>query len=344
MRSIAAVLLLGLLAGCATRERTPEPVAAAGSSASIPAVPPARGEVLGRSGRFVVYVPQHGDTLAAIAARFLGDAGRDWTIADFNGIRQPVQGQPLVVPLQPINPPGVQGDRVQAVPILCYHRFGDAAGRMSVSPANFALQLDWLARNGYHVLRLPQLAGFLQGREPLPRRSVVITMDDGYESVLLQALPLLRRHGYPATLFVYTDFVGARDALSWNQLRELAASGLVDVQAHSKTHRNLVQRLPGEDEARYRQALDEEVREPRELLERRLGVTVRAYAYPFGDADTTVLQALQRERYQLAVTVHAGGNPFYAEPLKLRRTMVYGDDDLEAFKAKLQTERGMKQR
>jgi peptidoglycan/xylan/chitin deacetylase (PgdA/CDA1 family) len=339
MKAIVLVLL-GLVAGCANRAPTGPDDAAPAKPASAAS----RGEVLGRSERFVVYRPQRGDTLAAIAARFLGDASRDWTIADFNGLGQPVPGQPLVVPLVPLNPAGVQADRVQAVPILCYHRFGGAPGRMSVSPARFAQQLDWLARNGWHVLRLAQLAGFLQGREPLPRRSVVITMDDGYESVLQQALPLLRKHGYPATLFVYTDFIGARDALSWAQLRELAASGLVDVQAHSKSHRNLVQRLPDEDDTRYRQALDEEVREPRELLERRLGVTVRAYAYPFGDADATVLQAMQRERYQFGVTVRAGGNPFYAEPLKLRRTMIFGDDDLDAFKAKLQTERGMNHR
>ena len=131
---------------------------------------------------------------------------------------------------------------------------------MSVSPANFAAQLDWLARNDYRVIRLSQLTAFLQGREPLPKRAVVITMDDGYESVHRHALPLLRQYGFPATLFVYTDFIGAGDALSWNQLSELKASGWVDIQAHSKTHRNLIERLPGETDERYRQSVDAELR------------------------------------------------------------------------------------
>jgi peptidoglycan/xylan/chitin deacetylase (PgdA/CDA1 family) len=100
---------------------------------------------------------------------------------------------------------------------------------MSVSSENFAAQLDWLARNDYRVIPLSQLLGFLQGKEALPKRSVVITMDDGYDSVHRHALPLLRKHGFPATLFVYTDFIGAGDGLSWNQLAELQASGLVDI-------------------------------------------------------------------------------------------------------------------
>ncbi|HEY1392223.1 MAG TPA: polysaccharide deacetylase family protein, partial [Methylibium sp.] len=180
-----------------------------------------------------------------------------------------------------------------------------------------------------------------EGRQPLPRRSVVITIDDGYESVYRYAFPLLRKYGFPATLFVYTDFIGAREGLSWAQLQELAASGLIDIEAHSKTHRNLIERAAGEDDERYRQDIEMEAKAPRELLERRLGVKIRNYAYPYGDANETVLAALARQQYQLAVTVNPGGNAFFAQPLMLRRTMIFGDQDLEAFKAKLQISRGI---
>ena len=60
---------------------------------------------------------------------------------------------------------------------------------MMVLRRSFAAQLDWLARNDYRVLRLSQLARFLAGKKPLPQRSVVITIDDGYESVYRHALP-----------------------------------------------------------------------------------------------------------------------------------------------------------
>lgn len=329
----AAVLLAAFLAGCASAPPL-------GSKASAIEAQGGRGEVLGRSERFVIYQPERDDTLGSIAAEFLGSADRDWVIGDFNRLSRPVAGQPLVVPLKTLNPLGVQDDRYQTVPILCYHRFGGASSKMSVSSGNFAAQLDWLARNDYRVIRLSQLIGFLQGREALPKRAVVITMDDGYESVHRQALPLLRKYDFPATLFVYTDFIGAGDALSWNQLAELKASGLVDIQAHSKTHRNLIERMAGESDDRYRQNIDLELRAPRELLERRLAShQVRHFAFPYGDANESVLDALARQQYQLAVTVYPGGNAFFAMPYMLRRTMIFGDIDLDAFKAKLQISR-----
>jgi peptidoglycan/xylan/chitin deacetylase (PgdA/CDA1 family) len=327
-----ALLLASLLAACASPPPPP--------TVLTPAQPATSGEILGRNDRFVIYQPRPNETLRSIAAQFLGAADRDWVIGDFNGLSSPLPGKPLVVPLQP-NPLGVQDDRYQTVPILCYHRFGGAANKMAVSPANFAAQLEWLARNDYRVIRLSQLTGFLQGREALPKRSVVITIDDGYESVHRVALPLLRKYGFPATLFVYSDFIGAGDALSWNQLAELKASGLVDIQAHSKSHRNMIERLAGETDERYRQSLDAEARVPREVLERRLPVQVRQFAYPYGDANEAVLETLTRLQYQLAVTVHPGGNPFFAAPLMLRRTMIFGDHDIDDFKAKLQISRGI---
>ena len=334
----AFALALALLAGCRAPPLQRAPEAPAAPSAALPA--PAGGEVLARGDWFLVYRPAPADTLRSIAAHFLGTPEHDWRIADFNGVEQAESGRPLVVPLKSPNPLGVQADAVQTVPILAYHRFGAGGGRMVVAPAQFALQLEWLARNGYRVIPLRDLAGYLAGRQALPKRSVVITIDDGYESTHRHALPLLRKYGFPATVFVYTDFVGGGgDALSWTQLQELAASGLVDIQAHSKSHRNLLDRGPAESDQQYRQLLELEVRAPREVLERRLPVQVRHYAFPYGDANETVLELLTRQRYELAVTVNPGGNPFFAQPLMLRRTMIFGDHSLEAFQARLQTSR-----
>jgi peptidoglycan/xylan/chitin deacetylase (PgdA/CDA1 family) len=345
---LVVCLTAGLLTACAAPAPAPVMPPPAVRAPPAPATPPAGGRVLGRSDRFVIYQPAAGDTLRSISGRFLGSESREWIVADFNAIAQAEVDRPLVIPLKPINPLGVYADQYQTVPILCYHRFGTgngngngSGGKMTVSTANFAAQLDWLARNDYHVIKLAQVVEFLEGRQALPKRSVVITIDDGYESVLRLALPLLRKHGFAATLFVYTDFIGAPDALSWSQLQELLASGLVDVQAHSKTHRNLIERQAGDSDERYAQMLDTEVRAPREALERRLPAQVRHYAFPYGDANQALMDVLARQRYHLALTVNPGGNAFFAQPLMLRRTMVYGDHDLEAFKLKLQTARGI---
>ena len=334
------------LAACAVAAGCSTPLVPPGPQG--PLSPPARagamqtaGEILGRSDRFIVYRAGPDDTLRSIAARFLGSESRYWTIGDFNNVNRAEPGQTLVVPLVTLNSVGVHADQYQTVPILCYHRFGNGGGKMVVPTANFAAQLEWLARNDYHVVRLSQLLAYLEGRQALPKRSVVITIDDGYESVHRYALPLLRKHGFPATLFVYTDFIGAGDALSWAQLQDLAASGLVDIQAHSKTHRNLIERAPLETDQQYRHGIETEAKAPRDILERRLPVQVRHYAFPFGDANDAVLDTLSRQRYELAVTVNPGGNGFFAQPLMLRRTMIFGDHDLDAFTSRLQTSRAI---
>lgn len=353
-RRAAAVLAALLLSACAGTppqpptgaEARPAATAAAADdpapAALAGAVPGAAGRVLGRSAQLAVYVPATGDRLPDIARRLLGDANLDWRIAEANGRWDAEAGSPLLVPLQPPHATGVAPDSYQTVPILCYHRFGGGQSKMIVAPERFEEQLAWLQRNRYRVLRLSELQGFLDARQPLPERSVVITIDDGYETVHRHAFPALKKYGFTATLFVYADFVGARDGLSWAQLQEMASSGVIDIQAHSKTHRNLVQRREGESEAAYRLSLLEEARNPRAVLERRLadaGVKVSHFAYPFGDANEAVLQILQNEGYRLGVTVNPGGNPFFAHPLMLRRTMIFGDHDLEDFKARLQTRR-----
>ncbi|PZP98670.1 MAG: hypothetical protein DI587_13740 [Variovorax paradoxus] len=332
----AVVLVPALLAACGTSQ--PAPPATAPAPVATPRA--SQDGVLARGERLLVYLPRSGDTLRSIAAQWLGSAEQDWQIAAANGgIAQPQPGVPLVVPLQAPNPGGITGDSYQTVPVLCYHRFGSGGGRMSVTPTRFAEQMQWLVDNGYRVVRLAQLGDYLAGRAALPPRAVVVTVDDGYASFHQHAWPVLRRLGLPATLFVYTDFIGAGLAVGWPQLQELAASGLVDVQVHSKTHRNLIERQAGESDERYRQSLDQEIRVPRELLQQRLPTPVQHYAYPFGDANEQVLELLARQHYRLAVTVTPGGNPFFAQPLMLRRTMIFGDHDMEAFRARLQTSR-----
>ncbi len=344
-----------LLAACAARVPAPPPLAdddatrgltsetnVSTTVAADTAWPQAAGAVLARNERLLVYRAAAGDTWRGIAARFLASADDAWQLLDANpdAAAEPGAGLPLLVPLRPLRPLGVQGDRVQTVPILCYHRLGTPAAKMTVTPAAFEAQMAWLVDNGYRVLRLAELSAFLAGEQALPPRSVVITFDDGYESVHRHALPVLRKYKLPATVFVYTDFLGAGDALSWRQLQDMQASGLIDVQSHSKSHRNLIERAADETDERYRSNIDLELKQPRDLLERRLPpLRVRHLAYPFGDANETVLDSARRNGVELAATVTPGGNAFYAAPLLLRRTMIFGDTGLDSFRAKLQISR-----
>src|SRR5688572_10535703 len=330
MRRAAGAALLALLAACTTLAPPPEP----GAQPAVEAK--ARGEVVARNDRFVLYAPDAEDSFASIAQRFLGHASRQWEIADFNDIARPSPGKIIAIPLRPTNPQGVRAHGYQTVPILCYHRIGGGISRMIVSQKSFEAQLDYLARNGYRVVRLRDIADFVAGKKQLPRKAVVITFDDGHVSAYQQAFPLLKKYGFPATFFLYTDFVTARDALSWAQIREMADSGLADFQSHSKTHANLVVRLPDETDQQYRKRLDTEIRVPRELIERNVATKVTQYAYPYGDANEVVLERMTQSGYRLGLTVNPGGNAFFAHPLMLRRTMILGEQPLEAFRSALE--------
>ena len=113
-----------------------------------------------------------------------------------------------------VNALGISARGYQTVPILCYHRVGARANPMIMPRETFAAQMEYLARNNSNVIRLADLPDFLSGKRPLPPRAVVITFDDGHVSSYQHAYPILRQHGFPATFFVYTDFLGSGEGLA----------------------------------------------------------------------------------------------------------------------------------
>ena len=328
---LVGAALLALLASCATPPPPPPE--------QPPPVPPAvdPGPVVGRDNDYVIVSARSGETMASLAERYLGDAGKAWWIAQLNNASTVREGQIVVIPLRQRNAIGVFANGYQTVPILCYHRFGTKTSKLNVTPAAFEQQMEWLARNGYTVVTLARLARFLDGKEALPAKSVAITIDDGYRSSYEIAYPILRKYGFPATVFLYTDFVGASDAMTWAQMKDMTSSGLVTIQPHSKSHANLTQRLPNETDARYRDRIRREVDAPVTVIKERLAEPIFAFAYPYGDVNEYVVDLLVKDSVGQGVTVTPGGNPFYAYPFMLRRTMIFGNEDLEAFKSKLVT-------
>jgi peptidoglycan/xylan/chitin deacetylase (PgdA/CDA1 family) len=327
-------LVLGLLAvalivqGCAAPPpRAPEPEPAPAREAGV----------LGRDQDFAIVVAQSGDDFATLAERYLGDAKKGWWIAEFNGVDRVQAGQDLVVPLRPRNAIGVYPNGFQTIPILCYHRFGPNKSSMTLTAASFEAQMEYLARNGYRVISLAQFARFLEGSEPMPKKTVVITIDDGYRATYQIAYPILKKHGFPATVYLYSDFVGASDAMTWPQMQEMVRSGLIEIQPHSKTHSNLTVKLAGESDAKYAERMRREIEGPVNAIQERLSLPSFSYAYPYGDVNELVADLLARQGVRLGVTVTAGGNGFFAYPYMLRRTMIFGTDDLDAFKSKLAT-------
>jgi peptidoglycan/xylan/chitin deacetylase (PgdA/CDA1 family) len=290
--------------------------------------------VLARTDDFIIVRARTGDSYASLAERFLRDASLADFIAETNGAEPPAPGRLVVVPLRAFNESGVFADGYQTVPILCYHQFtnGRSTDRMIMPRALFIAQMEYLKNNNYNVITLADLEGFLKASRPIPPRSVVITVDDGFRSAYDIAYPILKSYGFRATFFVYTDFLGGGRSLTWAAINEMRASGMIDIQSHSKSHASFAL-ADGETEqsAAYAARLRTELDPPRETLERQLGSPVNKLAYPYGDTSRLAVRFLNERNYSLALTVERGPNASFSHPLLLKRDMIFGNATMADF-------------
>jgi len=330
----ARTLILGgtalLLSACATVAPSTDgsPTAAAPAVAATKAAPrPAAYQ----SDDFVVIFAQSGDTPETLAARYLGGADRAWMIEDYTGLRAFAPGQEVVIPRKPWNLSGVTPGGYQIVPILTYHNLAEQAkGRLVLAASSFREQMRYLKSNGYRVVSLADFIEFTHLNRQLPQRTVVLTFDDGYHSFKDYAYPVLKELGFTATLFVYTDWVGAgRGALSWSDLRELSAEGF-DIQAHTKTHADL-RRATGETEAQYARRMQSELEQPQELFSKNLGRRSQILAYPYGRWEEGLLPKVKEHGYIAAFSVRRQGNASFVRPLTGHRSQIYSEMTLDDF-------------
>jgi len=200
---------------------------------------------------------------------------------------------------------------------------------LEVTPEFLERVLRFLRRQQLDIVSLDEVYRRLVEAD-FSRRFVCITIDDGYRDTLQYAYPILTKHGFTATLFVYTDYVGAgRNSLSWPELRELAAEGF-DIQAHSKTHGDL-RRTIGETDAQFARRMQAELEVPRGLFQRNLGAPPTTLAYPYGAADEDVVRAVRETGYAAAFTVRREGNPSFVTPLRAHRSQIYSEMSLQDF-------------
>jgi peptidoglycan/xylan/chitin deacetylase (PgdA/CDA1 family) len=196
--------------------------------------------------------------------------------------------------------------------VLCYHAVSDGwEHALAVTPRAFERQLRSLLRRGYRPLAA---AGLLDG----PRRGLHVTFDDAYRSVL-DALPTLHRLGLPATVFVSTAFADAGGrpldvpelaaeaaaqpdelaTMSWDELRAVAGDG-AEIGSHTVSHAHLPRLSDAE--------LDRELGDARARVEDEVGRPCRLFAYPYGEHDERVQDAVRRAGYEAAFALAAGAD------------------------------------
>ena len=209
-----------------------------------------------------------------------------------------------------------------ALPVLLYHRIGPLNGslpaitrHLTVSPADFAAQMEWLTRHGYHAVTEEQTFDALEYGARLPAKPVMITFDDGYRDVLWHAAPVLHRLHMPATEFVITSRISGPDSsfLTWPELIRLERLG-IEIGSHTVTHADL-SALPAADAFR-------ELRDSRRVLEEHLHRIVRSLAYPYGKTSAAVVALARKAGYVLAMTTEPGTRQSARKPLLLRRVEI----------------------
>lgn len=166
------------------------------------------------------------------------------------------------------------------IPAFVYHRFGDHRyTSTNISLKDFESHLKIIRTEGFTTLTLSDALDALeQGREG---RFAVLTVDDAYRSFLTGAIPLLRRYGMTATLFVSTETVGGGDFLTWDELREIAASG-IEIGHHGHTHDAALPK-EGESVAQMLERVRGDIATASEAFRKFLREVPPLFAYPYGE-------------------------------------------------------------
>ncbi len=227
------------------------------------------------------------------------------------------------------------------IPILMYHHLqaeGVIYSDLVVSAAAFDQQMAWLKHKGYTSVSLDRLGGYLEGKGDLPSKPVVITFDDGYQSVADHGKSILDQYGFTATIFLVPHALGKHNL--WDQHQSVpilpcmdrsTCQGLLnagwEIGSHSLTHQYLAKLDAG--------ALQDEINGSKITLEQLFGRAVKNFCYPYGAWDINVRTAVKRAGYETACAISPGTASVTQDRWALRRIYVKGSDQLMDFKRKI---------
>ena len=247
--------------------------------------------------------------------------------------KKPDNGVPVVTSPEPVLPPEPVYDATAFAPlhpralssrvtVLMFHDVVTSRGKGGVyfdsTVAEFNEILDYFDEQGAHYLSMRDLHEHLVTGKQVPERSVVLTFDDNYLGFYENAWPILKAKNIPSGMFVHTDFVGntsgSHPKMSWDQLKELDATGLVEIGGHTCSHPGDLKSLPEDVQER-------ELTKSKMLLEEQLGHPVPFLAYPVGSADAKTIALAKSAGYTMAFTMKNGPAEESPGVLEVQRTI-----------------------
>ena len=200
----------------------------------------------------------------------------------------------------------LQATSLSAAVIIQYHHVDDKTPPItSVTVQQFAEHMRYLADNDFNVWPLPDIIHALKNNAPLPDKVIAITFDDGYKSVLENAVPLLRKYHFPYTIFVNTDLIGhSRDFMSWKQLHQLNKEGAT-IANHTTAHSHLVRQRPEEGYYQWSQRIENEITQAEAEINKQMGESPGLLAYPYGEYNN-LIKLIAKKHKLVSFAQHSG--------------------------------------
>lgn len=221
------------------------------------------------------------------------------------------------------------------VTMLTYHYISEnpnPADRLreslSVAPAEFKRQLEYLQSHHFHMVSLDQVLAAQRGELSLPEHPVVITIDDGYRDLYQQAFPIAQSLNVPITAYIPSALVGEPAYVNWQQLQELSQSPLVTIGSHTRVHADLG--------TLDRESQWIEIADSKRELEAHLGIAIEHFCYPYGRYNALTMELVREAGYRSATTTRQTTDTANDDPLIWNRITISGRDSFEDFVAKLE--------
>lgn len=228
----------------------------------------------------------------------------------------------------------VFADQTINIPILCYHNFNPTTpGSMNIRPQKFEAEMKWLKENGFTFIPLKEAVEYLQGtRTSLPPKPVVVTADDGWQSVYIYMVPLARKYHIPVTLFIYPETISqGKHAMTWDELKELQQTGLFDIQGHTYWHPNFKQEKKKRAAADYEKFVETQLVKSKQILEDKLNTKVTLLAWPFGIYDNYLENEAAKAGYSMAFSIDGRMANRNFKPMAQPRYMILEGLSMKTF-------------
>lgn len=214
------------------------------------------------------------------------------------------------------------------VPVLMYHSIDYEKGNeLRVPKELFKKHMQYLKDNGYTTITINELYKFINDNKPIPRKSVVITFDDGYKDNYINAYPILKEFGFKATIFVITSNIDKdKRCLNSDEIKEMSKNG-IDIESHTVNHDKL-------NELSYNKQL-QTLKNSKGFLEGILNKKVEYIAYPYGLYNVDTLNAVKTAGYKLAFVTKSGWCIKNQGIYTLHRVYISANHTVNEFKRRL---------